>query len=63
VGAVGDHAVERRADVVIADDEWTISTADGSLSAHYEHTVAITGDGPRILTERAGDREFAGLLP
>jgi methionyl aminopeptidase len=52
-----------RADVVIADDEWTISTADGSLSAHYEHTVAITGDGPRILTERAGDREFAGLLP
>ena len=50
-------------DVVIADDEWTISTADGSLSAHFEHTVAITADGPRILTERAGDREFAGLLP
>jgi methionyl aminopeptidase len=50
-------------DVVIADDEWTISTADGSLSAHYEHTVAITADGPRILTERAADREFAGLLP
>jgi methionyl aminopeptidase len=42
------------AEVVIADDGWTISTADGSLSAHFEHTVAITGDGPRILTPRVG---------
>ena len=50
-------------DVVLADDEWTISTADGSMSAHFEHTVAIGGeDGPRILTLRAADREFAGLL-
>lgn len=32
------------------DDDWTCVTADGKLSAHYEHTVAITGDGPRILT-------------
>lgn len=31
-------------------DKWTIVTADGSLAAHFEHTVAITGDGPRILT-------------
>jgi methionyl aminopeptidase len=37
-------------DVVIHDDEWSISTADGSLSAHFEHTVAITEDDPRILT-------------
>jgi methionyl aminopeptidase len=37
-------------DVVIHDDEWSISTADGSLSAHFEHTVAITEDEPRILT-------------
>jgi methionyl aminopeptidase len=51
------------ANVVIAADEWTISTADGSLSAHFEHTVAIGPDGPRILTARAADREFAGLLP
>jgi methionyl aminopeptidase len=48
--------------VTIADDEWTISTADHSLSAHFEHTVAITADGPRILTLRAADREFASLL-
>jgi methionyl aminopeptidase len=37
-------------DVLLQDDEWSISTADGSLAAHFEHTVAITADGPRILT-------------
>jgi len=31
-------------------DRWTIVTADGSLSAHFEHTVAITENGPRVLT-------------
>lgn len=31
-------------------DGWTVKTKDGSLSAHFEHTVAITNDGPRILT-------------
>jgi methionyl aminopeptidase len=35
-------------------DGWTISTSDGSLAAHFEHTVAITDDGPRILTPRVG---------
>jgi methionyl aminopeptidase len=34
------------------DDGWTVVTADGSLAAHFEHTVAITADGPVILTER-----------
>jgi methionyl aminopeptidase len=37
-------------EVRLADDGWSISTADGSRSAHFEHTVAVTGDGPRILT-------------
>jgi methionyl aminopeptidase len=32
------------------DDNWTVVTNDGSLSAHYEHTVAITAEGPLILT-------------
>ena len=32
------------------DDNWTIVTADGSLSAHFEHTIVISPDGPRILT-------------
>ena len=38
------------ADVYLHPDQWSISTADGSLAAHFEHTVAITDDGPRILT-------------
>jgi methionyl aminopeptidase len=37
-------------EVWIADDRWSISTDDGSLAAHFEHTVAITEDEPRILT-------------
>jgi len=37
-------------EVVLGDDGWTITTKDGSLSAHWEHTVAVTADGPRILT-------------
>ncbi len=37
-------------DVVLHDDEWSISSADGSLAAHFEHSVAITAEGPRILT-------------
>ena len=37
-------------DVVLHDDDWSISSADGSLAAHFEHTVAITSDGPRVLT-------------
>jgi methionyl aminopeptidase len=37
-------------DVIVHDDEWSISTADSTLSAHFEHTVAITEEGPRILT-------------
>ncbi|UYY56990.1 type I methionyl aminopeptidase [Sphingomonas sp. S2-65] len=34
------------------DDEWTVVTADGKLSAQFEHTVAVTGDGVRVLTLR-----------
>ena len=39
-------------DVYLHDDEWSISTADDSLAAHFEHTVAVLEDGPRILTMR-----------
>jgi methionyl aminopeptidase len=35
------------------DDKWTVVTADGSLAAHFEHTVALTKEGPRILTKAA----------
>jgi methionyl aminopeptidase len=34
------------------DDGWTVVTADGKLAAHFEHTIAITEEGPRILTLR-----------
>ena len=37
-------------DVKVMPDGWTVLTRDGSLSAHFEHTVAITADGPKILT-------------
>lgn len=38
------------ADVKVLEDGWTAITVDGSISAHFEHTVAITKDGPLILT-------------
>lgn len=38
-------------EVIILDDGWTAVTKDGSLSAHFEHTIAITEDGPMTLTE------------
>jgi methionyl aminopeptidase len=41
---LGDYATR------MLDDKWTVVTADGSLAAHFEHTVAITKEGPRILT-------------
>ncbi len=34
----------------VGDDHWTVLTADGSLSAHFEHTIAITGSEPEVLT-------------
>lgn len=36
----------------VLDDDWTVVTDDGSRAAHWEHTVVVTGDGPRILTTR-----------
>ena len=39
-----------RADVVWLDDNWTVVTDDGSLSAHYENTILITGGEPEILS-------------
>jgi methionyl aminopeptidase len=47
-------------DIVVHHDEWSISSEDGSLSAHFEHTVAITAEGPRILTKSPVG---VGLLP
>jgi len=51
----GRHAVR------VADDHWSIFSQDGSLAAHFEFTIAITSDGPRVLTpwHEAGDGRAA----
>ena len=51
-----------RADVAWLDDEWTVVTMDGSLSAHYENTIAITDDGCEILTMLPEEKEALGVL-
>jgi methionyl aminopeptidase len=38
-------------DTELLDDDWSVVTADGSLAAHVEHTIAITDDGPEVLTK------------
>jgi methionyl aminopeptidase len=38
------------AEVYVKEDGWTAATRDGSLSAHFEHSVAVTPNGPYILT-------------
>lgn len=48
--AIEPMLIAGRPDLVELDDGWTVVTKDGSLTAHYEHTVAITKDGPLILT-------------
>ena len=40
------------------DDEWTVVTADGAISAHWEHTVALTADGPWVLTARSDEPAY-----
>ena len=39
-------------DTETLSDDWTVVTIDGAPAAHWEHTVAVTADGPRILTPR-----------
>ena len=41
---------EKSYEVKVLDDGWTVLTCDGGLSAHFEHTVAVTEHGPEILT-------------
>ena len=42
---------EGTAAVKVMSDEWTVKTVDGKLSAHFEHTIAVTPDGAVILTQ------------
>jgi methionyl aminopeptidase len=50
----GTHAIR------VGEDNWSVYSQDGSLAAHFEHTVAITGDGPRVLTPWHVEEEAAG---
>jgi methionyl aminopeptidase len=43
------------ADTQVLDDDWNVVTADGRLSSHWEHTVAITEEGPWVLTARSDE--------
>jgi methionyl aminopeptidase len=49
--------------VKVLSDGWTAVTKDGSLSAHFEHTVAVTGDGPLVLTTRTTGLPRAASAP
>lgn len=42
-------------DVKLQDDGWTITSADATLAAQFEHTIAVTPDGPKILTKRPSE--------
>lgn len=44
-------------DVHVLANGWTVVTSDGRLSAHFEHTVAVTESGPRVLTTRPGEED------
>lgn len=54
---LGTHETE------VHPDGWTVTTADGALSSHWEHTVAITADGPRVLTARSDEPEWPLRAP
>ena len=61
--AIEPMVTQRRTAVKVLDDGWTAPTADGSLAAHFEHTVAVTEDGPWVLTggdAREGSRPGNG---
>jgi methionyl aminopeptidase len=54
---IGSHEVE------VLDDEWTAVTADGSLSAQFEHTILVTPTGVEVLTQRTGVLPNSEIFP
>ena len=61
--AVEPMATLGRGDVVELDDGWTVVTADGRQAAHWEHTVAVTPQGPWVLTALDGGAARLGTSP
>ena len=54
--AIEPMATLGSASVAVLEDDWTVVTTDGLAAAHWEHTVAITDDGPWVLTSLEGTR-------
>ena len=52
-----------RPETVVEPDGWTVMTADGSLSAHFEHTIAITDRGSRVLTLLGAEADDLAVAP
>ena len=50
-------------DVRVGDDNWAVYSADGSLAAHFEFTVAVTEDGPRVLTPGTRSEAAGAMKP
>jgi methionyl aminopeptidase len=48
--------------VHVLDDDWTVVSSDASVAAHWEHTVAVTPDGPWVLTAPDGGQERLAAL-
>jgi len=59
--AIEPMLVLGRPQTMLLDDDWTVVTADGSWAAHFEHTVAITEDGPWVLTSEDGGADRFAL--
>jgi hypothetical protein len=52
-----------RRQVTELDDGWTVITDDGSRAAHFEHTVAVTAEGPWVLTAREEEKAASSAHP
>lgn len=50
-------------ETAVEPDGWTVVTADGSLSAHFEHTIAITDSGPKVMTRLAAVEDDLAVAP
>lgn len=49
--AIEPMVLQGAKDVIVMPDQWTVASKDGKLTAHFEHTIAITDNGPEILTQ------------
>ncbi|MGH9854636.1 MAG: type I methionyl aminopeptidase, partial [Blastocatellia bacterium] len=48
--AIEPMVLAGRPETVVGRDQWTVAAKDGELAAHFEHTIAVTEDGPVVLT-------------